>query len=273
MTIKIGITGATGRMGRMLAETIFRRDGICQLTAAIERQESSLNGADMGELLGIGVNGTTVGIDLAAAITEVDVVIDFTMPEATLSYAALCARHRVPLVVGTTGFTDAQITQLHAITQDIPLCQSANFSPGVNLAFTLVEAAARALGQSADIEIAEAHHRHKIDAPSGTALALGDVVASVQGRDLSEMAVYAREGRTGAREAGTIGFSVIRAGDIVGDHTVIFACEGERLEITHKASSRSAFAAGAVTAACWLAGQPAGRYSMRDVLASEETGS
>ena len=127
MTIKIGITGATGRMGRMLAETIFRRDGICQLTAAIERQESSLNGADMGELLGIGVNGTTVGIDLAAAIAEVDVVIDFTMPEATLSYAALCARHRVPLVVGTTGFTDAQITQLHAITQDIPLCHLVTF--------------------------------------------------------------------------------------------------------------------------------------------------
>jgi 4-hydroxy-tetrahydrodipicolinate reductase len=272
MTIKIGITGAAGRMGRMLAETISRREGSCQLTAAVERPDSSLIGADVGELLGLGASGTTVSPDLMSAITGVDVLIDFTVPEATLNHAKICAKHGVPMVVGTTGFTDAQTAELRATTRFIPLCQSANFSPGVNLAFRLAEAAARALGEGADIEILEAHHRGKIDAPSGTALALGDVVASALGRELSEVAVYAREGRIGAREPGTIGFSVIRAGDIVGDHTVIFAGEGERLEITHKASSRLAFAAGAVTAACWLVGQPAGRYSMQDVLASEETG-
>jgi 4-hydroxy-tetrahydrodipicolinate reductase len=273
MTVRIGITGAAGRMGRMLAETISRREAHCQLTAAIERPASSLIGADVGELLGVGASGTLVGADLAATISEIDVLIDFTVPEATLSHAEVCAVHGVPMVVGTTGFTDAQTAQLQAMTRDIAVCQSANFSPGVNLTFRLAEAAARALGETVDIEILEAHHRHKIDAPSGTALALGDTVAAAQGKKLSEVAVYSREGRTGAREPGTIGFSVIRAGDIVGDHTVIFAGDGERLEITHKASSRSAFASGAVTAACWLVGQSAGQYSMQDVLASEESGS
>ena len=272
MTVRIGITGAAGRMGRALAETICQREESCQLAAAVERPESSLLGADIGELLGVGSSGTEVKPDLAAVIQGLDVLIDFTVPEATLSHAQVCASHGVPMVVGTTGFTAAQTADLQAITHDIALCQSANFSPGVNLALRLTEAAARALGDSADIEVVEAHHRHKIDAPSGTALALGDAVASARGRALSEIAVYAREGRTGAREPGSIGFSVIRAGDIVGDHTVIFAGEGERLEITHKASSRAAFASGAVTAACWLVGQPAGRYSMQHVLASEEVG-
>ncbi|MEL0005945.1 MAG: 4-hydroxy-tetrahydrodipicolinate reductase [Luminiphilus sp.] len=273
MTVRIGITGAAGRMGRMLAETIARREGSCQLVAAIERPESSLIGADMGELLGDAASGTVVSSDLAALIGGVDVLIDFTVPEATLAHAEICARHGVPIVIGTTGFTAAQTTELHATACTIGLCQSANFSPGVNLTFKLAELAARALGADTDIEILEAHHRHKIDAPSGTALALGDAIAAALGRELGDVAVYAREGRTGAREPGTIGFSVIRAGDIVGDHTVIFATEGERLEITHKASSRSAFAAGAVTAACWLVRQPAGQYSMQDVLASEENDS
>ena len=272
MTVRIGITGAAGRMGRTLAETIFRREAHCQLSAAIERPGSSLIGADVGELLGVGARGTKVGADLAAVIDGIDVLIDFTVPEATLTHAEICATHGVPMVVGTTGFTDAQAAQLAAMTREIPMCQSANFSPGVNLTFRLVEAAARALGETVDIEIVEAHHRHKIDAPSGTALALGDTVAATQGKRLSEVAVYSREGRTGAREPGTIGFSVIRAGDIVGDHTVIFAGDGERLEITHKASSRSAFASGAVTAACWLVGRSAGQFSMQDVFASEERG-
>jgi len=273
VTVRIGIAGAAGRMGRMLAETISRREALCQLTVAIERPGSSLIGADVGELLGVGASGTKVGADLAAVIDGIDVLIDFTVPEATLSHAEICATHGVPMVVGTTGFTDAQGAQLLAITRDIPLCRSANFSPGVNLTFRLAEAAARALGDTVDIEILEAHHRHKIDAPSGTALALGDTVAAAQGKKLSEVAVYSREGRTGAREPGAIGFSVTRAGDIVGDHTVIFAGDGERLEITHKASSRSAFASGAVTAACWLVGRSAGQFSMQDVLATEESGS
>ncbi len=273
MTVRIGITGAAGRMGRMLAETIARRKDSCRLVAAIERPESSLIGADMGELLGLGASGVNVSADLAAVIEGVDVLIDFTIPEATLGHAQICARYGVPMVVGTTGFTAAQSSELLATTGAMPLCQSANFSPGVNLTLKLAEVAARALGAGADIEIAEAHHRDKIDAPSGTALALGDSIAAALGRELGDVAVYSREGRTGARETGTIGFSVIRAGDIVGDHTVIFAAEGERLEITHKASSRSAFAAGAVTAACWLVRQPAGQYSMQDVLASEENDS
>jgi 4-hydroxy-tetrahydrodipicolinate reductase len=173
------------------------------------------------------------------------------------------------LVIGTTGFSDTQMAQLQETTRDLPVCQASNFSPGVNLTFDLVKAAAEALGESADIEIVEAHHRHKIDAPSGTALSLGEVIANALGRDLSQVAVYGREGRTGERARETIGFSTIRAGDIVGDHTVVFAGEGERLEITHRASSRTAFAYGAVRAACWLTHQKAGRYNMQDVLRQE----
>ena len=175
------------------------------------------------------------------------------------------------MVVGTTGFSDEQAQALATATAGMPFCQASNFAPGVNLTFKLAEAAAKALGDSVDIEIVEAHHRHKIDAPSGTALSLGEVVAEALGRDLSQVALYGREGRTGARDSETIGFSTIRAGDIVGDHTIIFASEGERLEITHRASSRMAFAHGAAQAACWLVGQPAGRYDMQDVLTDQES--
>jgi 4-hydroxy-tetrahydrodipicolinate reductase len=269
MSIRIGITGAAGRMGRMLAEVVSEAERPCSLVVAIEHAESSLLGADMGELLGDGASGVTITSDLAAVLSDIDVLIDFTVPEATLHHATLCAEEDVPMVIGTTGFSDTQMTQLLEATRELPVCQASNFSPGVNLTFDLVKAAAEALGDSADIEIVEAHHRHKIDAPSGTALSLGEVIADALGRDLSQVAVYGREGRTGERSRETIGFSTIRAGDIVGDHTVIFAGDGERLEITHRASSRTAFANGAVRAACWLSGQKAGRYSMQDVLRQE----
>ena len=267
MTVRVGITGAAGRMGRMLAEVITQPEMSCELAAAIERPGSSLLGADMGELIGGDASGVMVTSDLASAADKIDVLIDFTVPEATLSQAAICGTNALPMVIGTTGFTDAQAAELAQSTASVAVCQSSNFAPGVNLTFKLAEAAALALGDSVDVEIVEAHHRHKIDAPSGTALSLGEAVAEALGRDLEETAIYGREGRTGARGRDTIGFSTIRAGDIVGDHTVIFADEGERIEITHRASSRVAFAQGAVLAACWVLQQTPGRYSMQDVLA------
>ena len=271
MTVRIGVTGAAGRMGRMLAEAIAASDTPARLTAAIERPGSTLLGADMGELLGGEASGVVISADLAAVADQIDVLIDFTVPKSTLAQAAICAECWLPMVVGTTGFSDEQAQALATATAGVPFCQASNFAPGVNLTFKLAEAAAKALGDSVDIEIVEAHHRHKIDAPSGTALSLGEVVAKALGRDLSQVALYGREGRTGARDPETIGFITIRAGDIVGDHTIIFASEGERLEITHRASSRMAFAHGAVQAACWLVGQPAGRYDMQDVLADQES--
>ena len=267
MTVRVGITGAAGRMGRMLAEVITQPEMSCNLAAAIERPGSSLLGADMGELIGGDASGVVVTSDLASAADKIDVLIDFTVPEVTLSQAAICGTNALPMVIGTTGFTDAQAAELAQSTASVAVCQSSNFAPGVNLTFKLAEAAALALGDSVDVEIVEAHHRHKIDAPSGTALSLGEAVAEALGRDLEKTAIYGREGRTGARGRDTIGFSTIRAGDIVGDHTVIFAGEGERIEITHRASSRMAFAQGAVLAACWVLQQTPGRYSMQDVLA------
>ena len=271
MTVRIGITGAAGRMGRMLAEAIASSDAPAALAAAIERPESTLLGVDMGELLGGDASGVVISSDLAAVADQIDVLIDFTVPESTLAQAVICAQHGLPMVVGTTGFSDEQREALATATSGVPFCQASNFAPGVNLTFKLAEAAAKALGNNADIEIVEAHHRHKIDAPSGSALSLGEVVAKALGRDFSQVAVFGREGRTGARDRDTIGFSTIRAGDIVGDHTIIFASEGERLEITHRASSRMAFAQGAVQAACWLVGQSVGRYDMQDVLADQES--
>ena len=269
MTIRIGITGAAGRMGRMLAEVIAQPEMPCELAAAIERPGSSLIGVDVGELLMGEASGVAVTADLTSAVGEIDVLIDFTVPEATLFQAAICGTNDLPMVIGTTGFTDAQAGELAQSMASVALCQSSNFAPGVNLAFKLAEAAALALGDSVDVEIVEAHHRHKIDAPSGTALSLGKVVAAALGRDLEKTAVYGREGRTGPRDCDTIGFSTIRAGDVVGDHTVIFAGDGERIEITHRSTSRMAFAQGAVRAACWVVQQPAGRYSMQDVLAAK----
>jgi 4-hydroxy-tetrahydrodipicolinate reductase len=265
MTIRIGITGAAGRMGRTLIEAISLVEGL-SLAAAIERAESTLLGADSGELAGQAKNGVAVIGSLAAVLSDIDVLIDFSVPDATMANLALCSERGVAMVIGTTGFTALQERVIEQAAARIPICKASNFSTGVNLCFKLLDMAARVLGDEVDIEIYEAHHRHKIDAPSGTALSMGKVVAAALGRDLSKVAVYGREGQTGARARDTIGFATVRAGDIVGDHTVTFAADGERVEITHKASSRMSFARGAVRAAGWLAGRKAGLYDMQDVL-------
>ncbi len=275
MTVRLGVTGAAGRMGRMLIETICDSSDDVKLTLAIERPGSSLIGADAGELIGRDSMGVAISDDLAKGIEYIDVLIDFTIPDATLRNADICAGNQVAMVVGTTGFTPEQEQALLAHGQVIALCKATNFSTGVNLAFKLLAQAAAVMGDDVDIEIVEAHHRHKIDAPSGTAISMGEVVADALGRNLRDVAVYGREGQTGARDRETIGFATIRAGDVVGDHTVIFAADGERLEITHKASSRMAFARGAVRAAHWLAGKGAdkgaGNYDMQDVLGFRES--
>jgi 4-hydroxy-tetrahydrodipicolinate reductase len=265
MTTRIGITGAAGRMGRTLIEAISQVDGL-ELTAAIERPESTLLGADAGELSGQGKNGIAVVASLAELTDEIDVLIDFSVPDATMANLALCRSQGIAMVIGTTGFTPAQQSEIEQAAGVVPICKASNFSTGVNLCFKLLDMAARVLGDDVDIEVYEAHHRHKIDAPSGTALSMGKVVADALGRDLDKVAVYGREGQTGARDRNTIGFATVRAGDIVGDHTVTFAADGERVEITHKASSRMSFARGAVRAAGWLPGQNAGLYDMQDVL-------
>ncbi|RLK50760.1 dihydrodipicolinate reductase [Alkalispirillum mobile] len=265
MTTRIAIVGAAGRMGRMLIEAVGEAEG-AELAAAVDRPGSPFVGADAGELAGIGRLGLTVGDDLEAALAEADVLIDFTLPEATEGVLAACRKTGTALVMGTTGLGDAQLSALDTTAQAIPLVFAPNYSTGVNLTLKLAELAAKALGDSVDIEIIEAHHRHKVDAPSGTALALGERVADALGRDLKACAVYGREGRTGERDRQTIGFETIRAGDIVGEHTVLYAGNGERIEITHRASNRMTFAAGAVRAALWVAGQQPGRYDMQDVL-------
>lgn len=262
---RIAVTGAGGRMGKTLIEAIALASN-AQLTAAIERPDSSLIGADAGELAGIGKNGIAVVGSIEEVINAFDVLIDFTAPAATLANASACRAAGKAMIIGTTGFNDVQKKELLSAQEQIPLCISSNYSVGVNLCFKLLETAARVLGDEVDIEIYEAHHRHKVDAPSGTALSMGEVVADALGRDLKKCAVYGREGQTGARDRETIGFATVRAGDIVGDHTVMFAADGERVEITHKASSRMAFARGAVRAALWSAEQKAGLYDMRDVL-------
>lgn len=263
--IRIAVTGAAGRMGRTLMEAVHARPGMT-LAAALERPDSSLVGADAGELAGMGRNGIRIAGTLADVIDSFDVLIDFTVPDASVTNAEACARAGKKLVLGTTGFSENQKALIRACGEKIAICQASNFSTGVNLSFKLLDMAARVLGDEVDIEIVEAHHRHKIDAPSGTALSMGEVVAEALGRDLGRVAVYGREGQTGARERETIGFATVRAGDIVGDHTVIFAADGERVEITHKASSRMAFARGAVRAADWLAAREKGLFNMQDVL-------
>ncbi len=265
MTTRIAVTGAAGRMGKTLIEAIAATDG-AQLTAAIERPQSSLLGADAGELGGVGRNGVVLVSELAAVVDDFDVLIDFTSPDATLANVALCRRASKRMVIGTTGCSEQHLAGIRAAADDIALCMAANFSVGVNLCFKLSDIAARVLGDEVDIEIYEAHHRHKVDAPSGTALRLGQVVAAALNRDLDAVAVYGREGQTGARQRETIGFATVRGGDIVGDHTALFAADGERVEITHKASSRMAFARGAVRAANWLLSRQQGLFDMQDVL-------
>ncbi len=267
MAVKVAITGFGGRMGRVLAEALAQaeEDGTAKLSSAIVRPGSSLVGADAGEVAGLGRNGLAIVDSLEQA--DFDVLIDFTAPLATIDNAAYCAEQGKAIVIGTTGFDADQKAQMLSAGDKTPLCFATNFSTGVNLCFNLLETAARVLGDDVDIEIVEAHHRHKVDAPSGTALSMGEVIADTLGRDLSKVAVYGREGQTGARERETIGFATVRGGDVVGEHTVSFLADGERIEITHKASSRLAFARGAVRAAVWLNGRAAGRYDMRDVLA------
>lgn len=262
---RIAVTGAAGRMGKALIEAVTINPE-ATLTAAIERPESTLIGADAGELAGIGHLDVKVAGDLADVVDDFDVLIDFTAPVATVANAGVCAAHGKQMVIGTTGFTDEQKAQLLAVENDTSLCMASNFSTGVNLCFKLLDLAAKVLGDDFDIEVYEAHHRHKVDAPSGTALSMGEVVAGALGRDLKEVAVYGREGQTGARDRQTIGFATVRAGDIVGDHTVTFAAEGERVEITHKASSRMSFARGAVRAASWIATKENGLFDMQDIL-------
>jgi len=262
---RIAVTGAAGRMGKMLIEAVSASSN-ARLTAAIERPGSSLIGADAGELTGLGLLGVKVSGDLAEVIGEFDVLIDFTAPAATLQNAELCALHNKGIVVGTTGFTLEEETQLLEKQAQTAICKAANFSTGVNVCLNLLEKAAQALGDDYDVEIYEAHHRHKVDAPSGTALAMGQSVADGLNRDLRAVAVYGREGQTGARDRETIGFATVRGGDVVGDHTVMFLGEGERVEISHKASSRMSFANGAVRAAIWLQAKEKGLFDMRDVL-------
>jgi len=264
--INIAITGAGGRMGKTLIEAIMNSDGI-QLTAAIENPESTLIGADVGELSGVGRNNIQVVGSLLDVVGLFDVLIDFSIPASTVSNAEVCQAHRKRIVVGTTGLTEEQTQLVSSASQGTAICMASNFATGVNLCFKLAEIAASVLGDDVDIEISEAHHKDKVDAPSGTALSLGKVVADALDRDLDQVAVYGREGQTGQRKRSTIGFSSVRAGDVVGDHTVLFAADGERVEITHKASSRMAFAKGAVRAAKWLMEKDSGMFDMQDVLA------
>jgi 4-hydroxy-tetrahydrodipicolinate reductase len=263
--IRIAIVGAPGRMGRNLIQAVQQAEGVA-LGAALARSGSSLLGADAGELAGIGRTGITVTDDLLKVVNDFDVLIDFTRPEGTLEYLAFCRKHKKAMVIGTTGFDEAGKEAIRAAAEEIGIVFAANFSVGVNLVLNLLQQAAKVMGDYADIEIVEAHHRHKVDAPSGTALAMGEAIADAMNWKLDEHAVYAREGHTGERQAQTIGFATVRAGDIVGEHTAMFADIGERVEITHKASSRMTFANGAVKAASWLKNKKSGLYDMRDVL-------
>lgn len=265
MTTRIAILGATGRMGHAIIQAASGNSAV-RLGAAIEKSGNADLGRDASAIAGLSPSGVTVCDDLVQCLDHFDVLIDFTRPEATLAALPVCVKHRKAMVIGTTGFTPEHREQIETAAKQIPICLSGNFSIGINLCLKLVAEAACALGDNFDIEIVEAHHRHKVDAPSGTALMLGDAAARGSKRDLKDCAVYERYSHTGARERHTIGFSTVRGGDVVGDHTVMFLGDGERVEITHKASNRLNFANGAVRAAAWLAGKTPGLYSMRDVL-------
>ena len=262
---RIAIAGAAGRMGKALIDA-SNKNAQARLAAAIVRSSSSLIGVDAGEFGGVGKLNIKIVGDISHVIDDFDVLIDFSSPSATLANVKICAAHKKPIVVGTTGFSESEKAQLFSYQTQIPLLLSANFSTGVNLCFKLLDIAARVLGDDYDVEIVEAHHRHKIDSPSGTAVRMGEVLANALDRNLKNVAVYGREGQIGARARDTIGFATVRGGDVVGDHTVMFMADGERVEITHKASSRLAFANGAVRAAIWLQQQQSGLFDMQDVL-------
>ncbi len=265
MTIqRIAIAGSAGRMGRALLEAVTQTDGM-QLSAALEHSKSPFLNKDAGELIGSN-NGIQITDDLATALKDCHQIIDFTRPEGTLAHLEVCRQLGIKMIIGTTGFSAEEKKQLKTASEDIAIVFAPNMSVGVNVTFKLLEIAAKVLNQGYDIEIVEAHHRYKIDAPSGTALRMGEVIADGLGRDLKEVAVYGREGVTGERQDETIGFSTIRAGDIVGEHTAMFAGAGERVEISHKASSRMTFAMGAVRAVRFLQNKPKGLFDMQDVL-------
>ena len=263
-TLKIAIVGASGRMGRMLIESTLK-DGVAKLVAAIDQPGTAVIGKDAGELVGMPC-GVVVTDDLEAGIAKADCLIDFTRPEGTLAHLEICRRHRVSIVIGTTGFDDAGKQAIRDAANEIPVVFAPNMSVGVNVVFKLLETASRIMADGYDIEIVEAHHKHKIDAPSGTALRMGEVVAQALGRDLKSCAVYGREGVTGERDPSTIGFATVRGGDIVGDHTVMYCGTGERVEIGHKAGSRMPYALGSLRAARFLKGQAKGLFDMQDVL-------
>lgn len=264
MTLKIGIVGAGGRMGRNLIQAVHQFDGV-ELTAAFERAGSSLIGADAGEVVGLGYLGVAIKATLAEN-PNFDVLIDFTRPEGTLEHIAFCVANNKKMVIGTTGFDDAGKQAIKTAAEKISIVFASNYSVGVNLVFKLLEKAAKVMGDYCDIEVIEAHHRHKVDAPSGTALSMGEHIAKTLGRDLKTHGVFERHGITGERKRDEIGFATIRAGDVVGEHSVWFADEGERVEIAHKASSRMTFANGAVRAAKWLESKQNGLFDMTDVL-------
>ena len=263
--IKIAVTGVAGRMGRALVQaTAELPDADMALTAAVHKPGSSVLGVDAGELVGVGSLGIPICGDLSEC--DFDVLIDFTLVGPTLENLRYCLVNKKAMVIGTTGFNADQKREIEEAAQDIPIVFAPNMSIGVNLCFHLLQQAAAVLGDDADIEIIETHHRNKLDAPSGTALRMGEVVADALGRDLAECAVYGRQGISEVRDRDTIGFATVRAGDVVGDHTVLFATEGERVEITHKSSSRMTYARGSLRAARWLSGKSRGLYDMQDVL-------
>ena len=264
MTHKIAVAGASGRMGQMLIDAIRAADD-CTLAGALDMVGSPSLGQDAGAQSGKPV-GVVITSDLRAGLQPCGVLIDFTRPEGTLAHLKVCRELGVAAVIGTTGFTEAQKAEIAVIAQDIAIMIAPNMSVGVNVTLKLLEMAAKALSTGYDIEIVEAHHRHKVDAPSGTALKMGEVIADALGRDLEDCAVYAREGVTGERDPSSIGFATIRGGDIVGDHTVLFAGIGERIEISHKSSSRATYAQGSLRSVRFLAGKKAGLFDMFDVL-------
>ncbi len=267
--IGVAIVGVGGRMGRTMLQICQDRDQDMHVAAATEQVGSSLLGADAGEVAGIGSIEVPIVSSLDVTGGRFDVVIDFTRPEATLSHVEYCRKQKKRIVIGTTGFSEQQHTYISGASREIAIVLAPNMSVGVNLCLRLLDISARVLGDEFDVEVIEAHHRDKIDAPSGTALRMGEVVANVLGRSLNECAVYGRQGKTGKRDPKDIGFETVRAGDIVGEHTVMFAGAGERVEISHKASSRMTFAQGAARAACWIMKKNRGLFDMQDVLGFE----
>ncbi len=263
--VKIAINGAAGRMGRALINAALVTPG-AKLSAAVDRPNCPELEMDAGSFVGLPASGVELSADLNAALAASEVLVDFTRPEGTITALTACVKAKRAMVIGTTGLTPEQRAKIEAAAKEIPICMAANFSFGVSVTMKLLELAAKTFGNTVDVEIVETHHRHKLDSPSGTALVMGEVVAQATGRNLKDVAIYGREGQVGARARNTIGFSAIRGGDVVGDHTVMFLGEGERLEITHKATSRLNFAQGAIRTAIWLSGRKPGFYSMQEVL-------